>query len=62
MQSREELRQSKNEVSEKGKKYHFWKGGGINTLFRPKCRALNLNYKDLYLLWQRNAGKYFLSG
>jgi hypothetical protein len=47
MQNREELRQKGHDGSQKttcrerGKKYHFQKGGGINIVFGPKYRPLN---------------------
>jgi hypothetical protein len=46
MQNREELRQKGHDGSwkttcrERGKKYHFQKGGGINIVFGPKYRPL----------------------
>ncbi len=49
MQNREELRQKGHDGSkkttccERGKKYYFQKGGGINIVFRPKYRPLMLH-------------------
>ncbi len=46
MQKREELRKKgydgsrKTTCCERGKKYHFQKGGGINIVFGPKYRPL----------------------
>jgi hypothetical protein len=46
MQNSEKLRQKDHDVSrkttcrERGEKYHFQRGGGINILFRPKYRPL----------------------
>jgi hypothetical protein len=46
MQNREELRQKGHDGSQKttcperGKKYNFQKGGGINIVFGPKYRPL----------------------
>ncbi len=46
MQNREELRQKghdrrrKRTCRQRGKKYHFQRGGGINIVFRPKYRPL----------------------
>jgi hypothetical protein len=46
MQNREELRKKGHDGSrkmtcrERGKKYHFQKGGGINIVFGPKYRPL----------------------
>jgi hypothetical protein len=47
MQNREELRQKGHDESqemtcrERGKKYHFQKGGGINIVFGLKYRPLS---------------------
>jgi hypothetical protein len=47
MQNMEELRQKGRDGSkkmtcrERGKKYHFQRGGGINTVFGPKFRPLH---------------------
>jgi hypothetical protein len=61
MQNREELRQKghdgsrKTKCRERGKKYHFQKGGGggINIVFGPKYRPLKFtenttNYAETY--------------
>jgi hypothetical protein len=45
MQNREELRQKgskKTTYRERGKKYHFQKGGGVNVFFGPKYRPLRI--------------------
>jgi hypothetical protein len=46
MQNKEELSQKSNDSSrkmtcrERGKKYHFQQGGGINIVFGPEYRPL----------------------
>jgi hypothetical protein len=52
MQNREELRKKGHDGSrkttcrERGKKYHFQKGGGINIVFGPKYRPLLVGNKE----------------
>jgi hypothetical protein len=53
MQNREELRQKGHDGSrkttcrEKGKKYHFQKGGGINIIFGPKYKPLYQTFSEI---------------